>query len=152
VIGANRTYYQTRSQPPFLSSTVLAVYEAETKAGHDGLAWLKTAYPYLEKEYAIWRREPHRAGSTGLARYYDFADGPAGEKLQDESGYFRKVVSYFSVHPEAGIGNLLEEKIPTGSGFTFAVTACDVGKDATDKTTPECEAKRLVRLSDDYLK
>src|SRR5579862_3075809 len=29
VLNANRTYYLTRSQPPFLSSMVLAVYDAE---------------------------------------------------------------------------------------------------------------------------
>ena len=29
VLNANRTYYLTRSQPPFLSSMIIAVYEAE---------------------------------------------------------------------------------------------------------------------------
>ena len=33
VLNANRTYYLTRSQPPFLSSMVMAVHEAEKAAG-----------------------------------------------------------------------------------------------------------------------
>ena len=33
VLNANRTYYLGRSQPPFLSSMILAVYEAEKAAG-----------------------------------------------------------------------------------------------------------------------
>ena len=33
VLNANRTYYLTRSQPPFLSSMILAVYDAEAARG-----------------------------------------------------------------------------------------------------------------------
>ena len=44
VLNANRTYYLTRSQPPFLSSMVLAVYEAQTKHGQPDLHWLERAY------------------------------------------------------------------------------------------------------------
>ena len=36
VLNANRTYYLTRSQPPFLSSMILAVYEDETAEGKSG--------------------------------------------------------------------------------------------------------------------
>src|SRR5438477_292429 len=47
LLNANRTYYLTRSQPPFLSSMVLAVYEAEKQAGRADTAWLARAYPFL---------------------------------------------------------------------------------------------------------
>src|SRR6266849_5266427 len=72
LLNANRTYYLTRSQPPFLSSMVLAVYDAEKQAGRTDTAWLARGYPYLEKDYFLWTRDPHLAGPTGLARYYDF--------------------------------------------------------------------------------
>src|SRR5260370_8072087 len=100
LLNANRTYYLTRSQPPFLSSMVLAVYDAEKQAGHADPAWLARAYSYLEKDYSMWTRDPHLAGSTALARYYDFGDGPPAEGLQDESGFYPKVVSHFPVHPD----------------------------------------------------
>ncbi len=35
VLNANRTYYLTRSQPPFLSSMILAVYNAENGGRQD---------------------------------------------------------------------------------------------------------------------
>jgi alpha,alpha-trehalase len=50
LLNANRTYYLTRSQPPLLSSMVLAVYEAEKQAGQADSAWLARAYPFLEKD------------------------------------------------------------------------------------------------------
>jgi alpha,alpha-trehalase len=152
LLNANRTYYLTRSQPPFLSSEVLGVYEAEKQAGHDARAWLVQAYPYLEKDYEMWTREPQLAGATGLARYYDFGEGPPAEGLQDEGGFYRKVISYFMVHPEQADHYLVEQekgKAPTAPGSSYAITVCDV---AMTMARPECEPPHLVRLSSDYYK
>src|SRR5437763_1259123 len=77
VLNANRTYYLTRSQPPFLSSMFVDVYNAMQKdAGHPDKAWLQRAYADLDKDYEMWTRDPHLAGQTGLSRYYDFGEGP----------------------------------------------------------------------------
>src|ERR1700682_3607845 len=97
--NANQIYSLTRSHPPFLSSMVLAVYEAQKQAGHSDTGWLARAFPFLEKDYALWTHDPHLAGSTGLARYYDFGEGPPAEGLQDEGGFYRKGISHFMVHP-----------------------------------------------------
>ena len=57
VLNANRTYYLTRSQPPFLTSMIRAVYEnpasfAATPAGRtEARAWLEHAYTLAEKDY-----------------------------------------------------------------------------------------------------
>src|SRR6202171_68090 len=99
VLNANRTYYLTRSQPPFLTSMILSVYEAQKAGGKEDPAWLERADGYASRDYARWTREPHLAGSTGLSRYYDFGNGPAPESLQDETGLRRKVAGYFFVHP-----------------------------------------------------
>ena len=152
LLNANRTYYLTRSQPPFLSSMVLGVYEAERQAGHDAQAWLARAYPYLEKDYAMWARDPHLAGSTGLARYFDFGEGPPPEGMQDEGGFYRKVVNYFILHPEQADHYLVEQekgksRSAPGSGYT--ITVCDM---ATTMARPDCEPPRTVRLSADYYK
>lgn len=152
LLNANRTYYLTRSQPPFLSSMVLAVYEAEKQAGHADTKWLARAYPYLLKDYSMWTRDPHLAGSTTLARYYDFGDGPPAEGLQDEGGFYRKVVSHFMVHPDQADHYLVEQtqgKAPTGPGSSYAITVCDV---PMTMARPECEPERVVRLSADYYK
>ena len=152
LLNANRTYYLTRSQPPFLSSMVLRVYQAEKQAGHDGQAWLERAYPYLEKDYSMWTREPHLAGSTGLARYYDFGEGPPPEALQDEGGFYRKVISHFLVHPEQADHYLVEQekgRAPNSPGLSYTITVCDV---ATTMAKPECAPPRVIRLSADYYK
>jgi alpha,alpha-trehalase len=152
LLNANRTYYLTRSHPPFLSSMVLGVYEADKEAGHADQAWLARAYPYLEKDYSMWTREPHLAGSTGLARYYDFGEGPPPEGLQDEGGFYRKVISHFMVHPEQADHYLMEQeqgKTPASPGSKYAITVCDV---STTMAKPECEPPRVIRLSADYYK
>ncbi len=77
ILNANRTYYLTRSQPPFLTSMIMEVYNAEKAAGHDDKIWLARAYGFAARDYEMWTHEPHLAGSTGLSRYYDFGNGPA---------------------------------------------------------------------------
>jgi alpha,alpha-trehalase len=152
LLNANRTYYLTRSQPPFLSSMVLAVYEAQKQAGHADTGWLARAYPFLEKDYALWTHDPHLAGSTGLARYYDFGEGPPAEGLQDEGGFYRKVISNFMVHPEQADHYLVEQdkgKAPAAPGSSYAITVCDV---SVTMARGDCEPERVIRLSADYYK
>jgi hypothetical protein len=57
------TDYFTRSQPPFLSSIIRAVYDAEVAAGqHDGAAqWLHRAYKYALRDHALWTAPFHKA-------------------------------------------------------------------------------------------
>ena len=152
LLNANRTYYLTRSQPPFLSSMVLAVHEAEKQAGHADTAWLARAYPFLLKDYSLWTRDPHLAGSTDLARYFDFGDGPPAEGLQDEGGFYRDVVSYFMIHPDQADHYLVEQRkgaASDGQGASYSIKACDV---AMTMARPECGTEHIVRLSADYYK
>lgn len=79
VLNANRTYYLTRSQPPFLTQMVLGVYRKTRD-----IKWLRGAVPAIEKYYRFWTSEPHLTKETGLSRYYDFGDGPAPEVISDE--------------------------------------------------------------------
>jgi alpha,alpha-trehalase len=80
VLNANRTYYLTRSQPPFLTRMVLGVYERTRDR-----AWLARAAPAVERYYDYWAapRAPHLT-PTGLSRYYDSGEGPAPEVVADE--------------------------------------------------------------------
>jgi alpha,alpha-trehalase len=127
-LNANRTYYLTRSQPPFLSSMVMSVYGAEKAAGHDDRAWLERAYEHVGRDYQLWVHEPHLAGGTGLARYYDFGEGPVPEGLQDESGHYRQVTGYFLGHPAEAAGEVValdkSKKNAEATGFQFPLTLC----------------------------
>ncbi len=100
VLNANRTYFLTRSQPPFLTAMIIAVYEAQKAAGQEDRAFLEKGYQFASKDYEMWNREPHLAGDTGLSRYYDFGNGPAPESLKDETDVYRKVAGYFLLHGE----------------------------------------------------
>ncbi len=79
VLTANRTYYLTRSHPPFLGRLVLAVYRAT-----GDLTWLQRTLPLLEKFYYYWAVPPHLVSGINLSRYYDFAQGPAPEVARGE--------------------------------------------------------------------
>lgn len=78
VLNANRTYFLTRSQPPFLSRMVLEVFE---RTGDRD--WLRRALPAIEKYHRFWIEPPHLT-ATGLSRYYDQGDGPAPEVVSGE--------------------------------------------------------------------
>jgi alpha,alpha-trehalase len=152
MLNANRTYYLTRSQPPFLSSMFVEVYDALQKSGHTDSAWLARAYADLEKDYEMWNRDPHRAGDTGLSRYYDFGEGPPPEALQDETGFYRKVATYFFFHP-AHANDYIVENLPGAAqsvaGATYTQQVCDV----TSTMAPEgCEKRQEFKLSSDYYK
>jgi alpha,alpha-trehalase len=101
VLNANRTYYLNRSQPPFLTQMVLGVY-ART---HDK-KWLADALPSIEKYYQLWATEPHLTPETGLARYWDFGEGPAPEVLSDEKDaqgrtHYDLIRDYYRTHDVA---------------------------------------------------
>ena len=98
VLNANRTYYLTRSQPPFLSSMVLAVYEAQAQQGSPDLAWLERAYGYVARDYRQWTEAPHLAGDTGLSRYFDQGQGPVPEILGDPRHYYLRAAQFFLKH------------------------------------------------------
>ena len=98
VLNANRTYYLTRSQPPFLSSMVLAIYEAEGRANKQDPAWLQRAYDFVARDHQQWTNPPHLAGDTGLSRYFDHGEGPVPEIVGDPNSYFRGVAQFFAAH------------------------------------------------------
>jgi len=153
MLNANRTYYLTRSQPPFLSSMLVEVYDALEKSGHADPAWLTKAYADLEKDYEMWNRDPHLAGDTGLSRYYDFGEGPPAEAVQDESGFYRKVSTYFFLHPAQADSYIVESRpdsgqhLPAGSSYTLQV--CGV---ANTMARADCEKRTEFTLSSDYYK
>jgi alpha,alpha-trehalase len=134
VLNANRTYYLTRSQPPFFTSMVRAVYEnpasfPATPAGRTAAhEWLEHAYELAEKDYSTWTRPEHLAGSTGLARYFDYGAGPVPE-MADDSTYYPDVIRWLVAHPGQGAeGYIIKaSEHPTGAeAEKLKQTSCDV--------------------------
>jgi alpha,alpha-trehalase len=98
ILNANRTYYLSRSQPPFLTQMILNVYRKQ----HD-IDWLRSTVPAIEKYYRFWTEEPHLTKQTGLSRYYDLGNGPAPEVLSGERDpqgrdHYDLVKEYYRTH------------------------------------------------------
>ncbi len=126
ILNANRTYFFTRSQPPFLTSMIREVYEHP-----DGKplskAWLAKAYSYAQRDYALWTSPIHRAGDTGLARYKDIGEGPVPE-MADDSNYYSNVIRWLLTHPDLHTGYLVDApEHPTKvQAAELAKTSCDI--------------------------
>jgi alpha,alpha-trehalase len=152
VLNANRTYFLTRSQPPFLTSMIVAVYEAEKAAGKDDRELLEAGYRWASKDYEMWNRDPHVAGDTGLARYFDFGNGPAPESLKDEKNFYRKVAGFLLLHGDAQKyvakvqGDKQHDPIV---GAEYAAQVCDA---ARTMAAPDCDPAQNISLAPDYYK
>ena len=98
ILNANRTYYLTRSQPPFLTEMLVGVYR---RTGDR--QWLARALPAVETYYRFWTTEPHLTPESGLSRYYDSGEGPAPEvdsAERDGQGRteYDRVRAYYRTH------------------------------------------------------
>jgi alpha,alpha-trehalase len=132
VLNANRSYYLTRSQPPFLTSMIRAVYESpasfsDRTAAH---AWLEHAYTLAVKDYSTWIRPEHMAGTTSLARYFDYGMGPVPE-MADDSTYYPDVIRWLEAHPGADAKSFLvkgSEHPDDREAAALRTTSCDVKK------------------------
>lgn len=156
-LNANRTYYLDRSQPPFLSSMVREVYEAEKARGQADRGWLERASTSVLKDYQFWTSGAHLAGTTGLSRYYDFGEGPAPELRADLMPYYRRVAAYFLLHPEQADGFVLQSTADvhgnTAIGPAYSVRMCDQQAGASDENAgPNCVPLEDLRLSRDFYK
>ncbi len=134
VLNANRTYYLTRSQPPFLTAMIRLVFEdpasfPSTPAGRvEAMDWLEHAYTVAEKDYSTWTRPEHLAGHTGLARYFDYGSGPVPE-MADADTYYRDVIRALVEHPSPEGAQFLvkgSEHPDAAEAARLKQTSCDV--------------------------
>jgi alpha,alpha-trehalase len=125
VLNANRTYFLSRSQPPFLSAMVMAVYDAKPDK-----QWLTKAYSYILRDYQMWTSEPHLAGNTGLSRYFDFGQGPTPDIAATGDPYYAELITALASN---GIGNDYVAKSAAASassskneviGPNYTLTSC----------------------------
>jgi alpha,alpha-trehalase len=98
--NANRTYYLTRSQPPFLTSIIRAVYES----GGADKAWLASALKTAMTEYEnVWLGKDRlvKIGSYKLSRYYDTGNGPCPET--EPGHYDEKIQPWLTQVEQPGV-------------------------------------------------
>lgn len=78
ILNGNRTYYLTRSQPPFLTSVIRAVFES----GKTDKTWLADALQTALMEYQqVWLGKDRlvKIEAHELSRYFDEGEGPCPE-------------------------------------------------------------------------
>ena len=148
LLNANRTYYLTRSHPPFLSSMVMAIHESLKNRGQDDREWLERAFEYMKRDHAMWTQGAHLAGDTGLSRYYDFGQGPAEEALQDETDTYRRVAVYFLIHPTVPnyVADAADVTGARAAGAPYSLRVCE------EAHPDSCEPPRTVKLTPQYYK
>lgn len=94
ILNANRSYYLTRTQPPFLSSFIREVYHGMHAKDKK---WLAESLEIAIQEYEqVWMQGKRFTPETGLNRYY--ADG-IGIPPETEPGHFKELLQeYASKH------------------------------------------------------
>ncbi|KAL5035729.1 alpha,alpha-trehalase nth1 [Batrachochytrium dendrobatidis] len=98
ILNANRSYYLTRSQPPFLTDMTIQVYNKlvtkgtwEPKTLH---AWMIQSIKAAIKELlGVWMVSPRLDATTGLYRYY--TEG-VGMPPETESSHFDHIIRPFA--------------------------------------------------------
>jgi alpha,alpha-trehalase len=91
ILNANRSYYLTRTQPPFFSSMIREVFEKNPEKNTD---WLKEKLKICIKEYeTVWMETDKRLTKNGLNRY--FAQG-IGLPPETEAGHYDAILQPFA--------------------------------------------------------
>lgn len=91
ILNANRSYYLTRTQPPFFSSMLIEVFEAMPVKD---LEWLKENILVAIHEYeAVWMQVNKRWTSNGLNRY--LAEG-IGLPPETEEGHYDDILKPYA--------------------------------------------------------
>ncbi len=89
ILNANRSYYLTRTQPPFYSSLISEIFEKTNDT-----AWLASQLETAIREYeTVWMVEGKRMTENGLNRY--LAEG-IGKPPEAETGHFTAVFASFA--------------------------------------------------------
>ncbi|KAI3648101.1 hypothetical protein MP228_005955 [Amoeboaphelidium protococcarum] len=95
ILNANRSYYLTRSQPPFLTDMALKVYECLPKDdAESNKKWLAEVFRAAIKEYNnVWMSSPRYVESIGLSRFHGEGKGMPPET---EASHFDAVLKPFA--------------------------------------------------------
>ncbi|WP_299109267.1 trehalase family glycosidase [uncultured Winogradskyella sp.] len=102
ILNANRSYYLTRTQPPYYSSLVRAVFEKT-----EDLKWLSKHLETAIKEYeTVWMVSEKRLTFNGLNRY--FSDG-IGIPPETEEGHFNHALSKYAKGQNMTIAEFTEQ-------------------------------------------
>ncbi|KAF9910601.1 alpha,alpha-trehalase nth1 [Linnemannia zychae] len=95
ILNANRSYYLTRTQPPFLTDMMLKVYDRlPFSLETENKQWLAVGLAAAIKEYlTVWMSQPRYDPVSGLSRFY--SEG-VGMPPETEATHFDHVIKPFA--------------------------------------------------------
>jgi len=147
ILNANRSYYLTRTQPPFYSSLIREVFEI-TKDKE----WLKQHLQTAIREYeTVWMIEGKRLTQNGLNRY--LAEG-IGFPPECEEGHFDSVIKPYAEKMQISIrdyeksytrGIILNKDLDIY--FIHDRTVRESGHDTSYRIEGTCADLNLVELN-----
>jgi alpha,alpha-trehalase len=107
ILNANRSYYLSRSQPPFLTDMARQVYlNLSPNNNKDGQSWLRKALQAAIKEYhTVWMSEPRLDPKTQLSRFRP--DGK-GIPPETEASHFDHVIQPYATRAGLTISELMK--------------------------------------------
>ena len=147
ILNANRSYYLTRTQPPFYSSLICEVFEITKDKD-----WLKSHLKTAIKEYeTVWMVKGKRMTENGLNRY--LAEG-IGMPPECEKGHFDAVLKPFADAERLSVEDFIS-KHQSGEikdrelddYFVHDRTVRESGHDTSYRIEGNCADLNLVELN-----
>ncbi len=104
ILNANRSYYLTRTQPPFFSSLLKEIYQNNQKVSRE---WLAKNLRMVIKEYeTVWMKSGVRLTDTGLNRFYGEGIGIPPET---EEGHFDFILNTYAKKHKRSLKDFTEK-------------------------------------------
>ncbi|MBK5208725.1 MAG: trehalase [Flavobacteriaceae bacterium] len=149
ILNANRSYYLTRTQPPFYSSLLKEYVEATNNLD---LVWLSGKLNTAIHEYEnVWMVEGKRLTASGLNRY--LAEG-IGYVFETEEGHFKEVMEFYADKLKMPLlefeDKYKKRKIDVpelDSYFTHDRTLRESGHDTSNRFVNKCAHLNTVDLN-----
>ncbi len=147
ILNANRSYYLTRTQPPFYTSLIQEIFEITKDKD-----WLESHLKTAIKEYeTVWMVKGKRLTENGLNRY--FAEG-IGMPPECEKGHFDAVIKPFADDVNSTIEDYVE-KYNSGeiqnsvldNYFVHDRSVRESGHDTSYRIDGNCADLNLVELN-----
>jgi len=149
ILNANRSYYLTRTQPPFFSSLLKEIYLNNPKVS---VEWLKQNLYMVIKEYkTVWMEKGIRLTNTGLNRFYGEGIGIPPET---EEGHFDYILNQYASKHQLSLeeftskyiqNQLVDEELD--QYFTHDRSMRESGHDTSNRLDNVCTDLNTVGLN-----
>ena len=147
ILNANRSYYLTRTQPPFYSSLIREVFEITKDKD-----WLKSHLQTAIKEYeTVWMVKEKRLTHNGLNRY--LAEG-LGITPEAEEGHYNAIIKPYASKANLSISEYIQEYANESilneeldNYFIHDRTVRESGHDTSYRIEGNCADLNLVELN-----